>query len=108
MAPSFTGILVADHARSMELCHTALHFATLVLRPGSSFICKFLAGGTEHELKKVLQSRFHAVKYEKPEASAKRSTEGFFVCSGFKSRDGDRNSGATDTSDEYMSRLASG
>lgn len=40
MAPSFSGNHTADHARSMELCESALTFAEKVLQPGGSFVAK--------------------------------------------------------------------
>ena len=40
MAPSFSGNHTADHARSMELCESALRFAEKVLSPGGSFVAK--------------------------------------------------------------------
>lgn len=84
MAPSFSGHHSADHARSMELCESALGFAQHVLAPGGSFVAKFLMGGTEHEFRKRLQGYFQKVKTEKPDASRKASTEGFFVAVGYK------------------------
>ena len=42
-------------------------------------------GGTEHEFRKRLQTLFEKVKTEKPDASRKQSTEGFFVAMGYKS-----------------------
>jgi 23S rRNA (uridine2552-2'-O)-methyltransferase len=41
-------------------------------------------GGTEHEFRKRLQTLFAKVKTEKPDASRKQSTEGFFVAVGYK------------------------
>ncbi|KAI7901829.1 cell division protein [Cokeromyces recurvatus] len=84
MAPSFSGNHIADHAHSMELCESALSFAEKVLSPGGSFVAKFLMGGTEHEFRKKLKSLFAKVKTEKPDASRKQSTEGFFVALGYK------------------------
>lgn len=40
MAPSFSGNHLADHAKSMELCESALAFAQSVLKPGGSFVAK--------------------------------------------------------------------
>ncbi|KAI8875359.1 23S ribosomal RNA methyltransferase [Backusella circina FSU 941] len=40
MAPSFSGNHTADHARSMELCESALKFAEKVLVPGGCFVAK--------------------------------------------------------------------
>lgn len=41
-------------------------------------------GGTEFEFRRKLQTMFAKVKTEKPDASRKQSTEGFFVAVGYK------------------------
>lgn len=41
-------------------------------------------GGTEHEFRKRLKTMFAKVKTEKPDASRKQSTEGFFVAVGYR------------------------
>lgn len=41
-------------------------------------------GGTESDFRKKLQTMFSKVKTEKPDASRKQSTEGFFVAVGYK------------------------
>lgn len=41
-------------------------------------------GGTEFEFKRKLKTMFAKVKTEKPDASRKQSTEGFFVALGYK------------------------
>lgn len=41
-------------------------------------------GGTEFEFRRKLQAVFAKVKTEKPDASRKQSTEGFFVAVGYK------------------------
>ncbi|KAI9020137.1 FtsJ-like methyltransferase-domain-containing protein [Phycomyces nitens] len=84
MAPSFMGNHMADHARSMELCESALTFAQTVLATNGCFVAKFLMGGTEVEFRRKLQTMFLKVKQEKPDASRKQSTEGFFVALGYR------------------------
>ncbi|KAG2178071.1 hypothetical protein INT43_003324, partial [Umbelopsis isabellina] len=84
MAPSFSGNHHADHAKSMELCNISMSFAVNTLKSGGVFVCKFLMGGDEVELKKRLRTHFQKVKHEKPSASRKESTEGFLVATGFR------------------------
>ncbi|KAL1933962.1 hypothetical protein VTP01DRAFT_8052 [Rhizomucor pusillus] len=87
MAPSFTGNHFADHARSMELCESALMFAESVLAPGGAFVAKVIMGGDEVQFRQKLRTMFHQVKQEKPDASRKKSTEVFVVATGFKKND---------------------
>ncbi|KAI8971623.1 ribosomal RNA large subunit methyltransferase J [Mycotypha africana] len=84
MAPNFSGNHLRDHARSIELCESVLTFAKANLLPGGHFIAKFLAGGTEGEFKRKLQSEFQKVMYVKPDASRKQSSEGYYVAMDFK------------------------
>jgi 23S rRNA (uridine2552-2'-O)-methyltransferase len=41
-------------------------------------------GGGEIEFKQLLQKHFEKVRHEKPKASRKESTEGFFVGIGYR------------------------
>ncbi|CAO3669573.1 unnamed protein product [Umbelopsis ramanniana] len=84
MAPSFSGHHMADHARSMELCEYALAFASNILKKDGVFVCKFFMGGSEQEFRQLLREHFETVRHEKPKASRKESTEGFFVAMGFR------------------------
>ncbi|KAI2107665.1 2' O-ribose methyltransferase, partial [Ophidiomyces ophidiicola] len=66
-----SGIIIRDHARSMDLCRAALDFSFEVLKPGGHFICKFYQGNQDQELESKLKSLFHRVQREKPESSRK-------------------------------------
>ncbi|KAJ1925504.1 2' O-ribose methyltransferase [Tieghemiomyces parasiticus] len=80
MAPSFSGTHSIDHIRIMNLCEDAAGFARGILRPGGSFVCKFLVGGTEKDFSKELKTVFNKVIVAKPKSSRKESAEAFFVC----------------------------
>lgn len=41
-------------------------------------------GGQEMEFRKLLQTKFEKVRHEKPEASHSKSTEGYYLCLGYK------------------------
>jgi 23S rRNA (uridine2552-2'-O)-methyltransferase len=41
-------------------------------------------GGSEQEFRQLLRKHFETVRHEKPKASRKESTEGFFVAMGFR------------------------
>ncbi|CAG8559722.1 6590_t:CDS:2 [Paraglomus occultum] len=80
MAPNFSGKHLVDHMRSMDLCEAALSLAQETLGPGGTFLCKFLMGENDKELRTKLERNFRKVLYKKPEASRKESSEGYFVC----------------------------
>ncbi|CAG8784640.1 6407_t:CDS:2, partial [Acaulospora morrowiae] len=78
MAPNFSGIHFVDHLRSMELCESSFSFAEQVLKPGGAYLCKFIMGGSEVDFRNLLKNKFEKVRYEKPQASHKQSTEGYY------------------------------
>jgi 23S rRNA (uridine2552-2'-O)-methyltransferase len=84
MAAPTTGHGPTDHLRIIGLAEAAWQFATEVLAPGGSFICKVFQGGTEGELLKMLKTRCAVVKHIKPPASRKGSAEVYVVALDFK------------------------
>ncbi|PKC14852.1 cell division protein FtsJ [Rhizophagus irregularis] len=84
MAPNFSGQRFIDHVKSMELCEFSLNFAERVLKSGGTFLCKFLMGESDHEFRNNLKTKFDIVRHEKPQAVRKKSTEGYFMCLGYK------------------------
>ncbi|KAJ3174003.1 hypothetical protein HDU87_007217 [Geranomyces variabilis] len=86
MAHPFTGSRTADVARVIALCELALDVAERpeVLKRGGAFVCKFIQGEGDQELRQLLKSKFDKVAYEKPEASRSGSAEGYLVCLGYK------------------------
>jgi 23S rRNA (uridine2552-2'-O)-methyltransferase len=91
MAPNATGHRKTDHLRIMALAEAAAMFAREVLRPGSTFLCKVLQGGTEAELLAGLKRDFMTVKHLKPAASRSDSAELYVLAQGFRgSGDDDR------------------
>ena len=96
MAHPFTGNKVADVIRLQRLCETALLVADRILKPGGSFVCKFLRGkGNEgmifiimkrnfnitlsKELRSSLESKFQKILFDKPVSSRSESAEGYFI-----------------------------
>lgn len=75
MAPSTSGIRVADSARSALLVEQALAIARLVLRPGGHFLVKIFQGSEFHEILADVKKSFEWVKVVKPAASKKQSKE---------------------------------
>ncbi|RIA98465.1 23S rRNA Um-2552 2'-O-methyltransferase [Glomus cerebriforme] len=84
MAPNFSGQHFIDHVKSMELCESSLNFAEQVLRSGGTFLCKFLMGESDYEFRNNLKTKFDRVRHEKPQAVHRKSTEGYFMCLGYK------------------------
>jgi 23S rRNA (uridine2552-2'-O)-methyltransferase len=84
MAANATGHRKTDHLRIVALAETAAMFAREVLRPGGSFLCKVLQGGTEAELLTSLKRDFATVKHVKPAASRSGSAELYVLAQGFR------------------------
>jgi len=84
MAANATGHRPTDHLRIMALAEAAAHFARQVLRPGGSFVCKVLQGGTEAALLAELKRDFLTVKHIKPPASRSDSAELYLLARGFR------------------------
>ncbi|MFM9864084.1 MAG: RlmE family RNA methyltransferase [Micropepsaceae bacterium] len=84
MASPATGHRETDHMRVMALCETALDFAIEILKPGGTFLCKVLRGGTERELLETLKKRFQKVIHVKPPASRADSAEMYVLAMGFR------------------------
>lgn len=84
MAPNTTGNSSLDHLRIVGLCEEVFLFASEVLRPGGSMVCKVFQGGTEQNLLKELRKQYKTVKHVKPKASRKESSELYVVATGFK------------------------
>ena len=84
MAASASGHRQTDHLKIMALCDAALDFAKQVLKPGGTFLCKVLRGGTERELLDGMKRDFAMVRHVKPKASRSDSAELFVLASGFR------------------------
>jgi 23S rRNA (uridine2552-2'-O)-methyltransferase len=70
----------------MALAETAAEFASEVLSPGGTFVCKVFQGGTEAELLAQLKRDFATVKHVKPAASRSDSAELYLLATGFRGR----------------------
>jgi len=79
MAPSTSGIRVADSARSALLFESALEMARSALRPGGHFVAKLFQGAEFHVLVQAVKRDFEWVKVTKPDASRKQSKEIYVI-----------------------------
>lgn len=84
MAAPATGHPPTDHLRTMALCEAAFECAERLLRPGGTFVCKVLQGGTEAELLARIRKHFQNVRHVKPPASRSDSRELYFIATGFR------------------------
>jgi 23S rRNA (uridine2552-2'-O)-methyltransferase len=84
MAANATGHRKTDHLKIMALAETAAMFAREVLRPGGTFLCKVLQGGTEGALLAELKRDFASVRHVKPAASRSDSAELYVLAMGFR------------------------
>ena len=86
MAANTVGHKQTDHLRTMGLVEAVAQFAIDTLAEGGAFVSKVLAGGTDAELLALLKRNFRSVKYAKPPASRKGSSEWYVIAQGFKRR----------------------
>ena len=83
MAAHATGHKQTDHIKIIDLAETALDFTMNVLKPGGTFLCKVLRGGSEHDLLATMKRHFTTIKHIKPDASRADSAELFVLALGF-------------------------
>ncbi len=84
MAPSTSGIRVADSARSALLFERTLELVGLLLRPQGHFLSKIFQGSEFHDLLVQVKKSFPWVKVVKPDASRKESKEIYILAMRFK------------------------
>lgn len=82
MAPATTGVSLADHVASVELCDRALELAQRWLRPGGHFVCKVFQGEDEPDLRRRIQEVFKKLKAVRPKGTRAQSREIFLVARG--------------------------
>jgi 23S rRNA (uridine2552-2'-O)-methyltransferase len=85
MAPNTSGHRDLDHLKIIDLGEHALEFAKKTLSKDGALIMKTFQGGGEKQLAEKLKKSFSQVKFFKPGASRKDSSEIFLVAIGFLS-----------------------
>jgi len=85
MAPRTTGVPLADHVASVELCDRGLELALRWLRPDGSFVCKIFQGEDEPGFRDRMKAGFKNVRTLKPKGTRSRSREVFLVGTGRRS-----------------------
>ncbi len=83
MAPSLTGIKVADQARSMHLAELALEFASAHLGRGGAALVKVFHGSGLEAFRREMAGRFERFAVRKPASSRSKSAEVYMLGRGF-------------------------
>jgi 23S rRNA (uridine2552-2'-O)-methyltransferase len=84
MAHNTVGHRATDHLKIIALIEAAAEFAVETLKPGGAFVTKNFQGGSAGDVLERLRANFAEVKFVKPEASRKDSSEVYLVATGFK------------------------
>jgi 23S rRNA (uridine2552-2'-O)-methyltransferase len=84
MAPSTSGVRVADSARSALLFERALELAQHTLKAQGHFLGKIFQGSEFHSLLQEVKRQFAWVKVVKPSATRKESKEIYILAMRFK------------------------
>ena len=79
MAHNTVGHRQTDHLKIIALIEIAAEFAIKTLRPGGHFVTKNFQGGDAGHVLADLRANFRDVKYVKPAASRKGSSEVYLV-----------------------------
>jgi len=87
MAANTTGDQNTDHLRIIGLLEEALNLSQKILKNDGCFVGKIFQGGSSEEILNLLRQNFLSVKYFKPEASRKDSSETYLVALGFKGKE---------------------
>lgn len=83
MAPSTSGIKMADCARSALLFERAFEIARTALKQDGTFLAKIFQGAEFHKLLVEVKKHFHKTRVIKPEASRKQSKEIYILALNF-------------------------
>ncbi|MHC1725828.1 MAG: RlmE family RNA methyltransferase [Syntrophobacteraceae bacterium] len=86
MAPSTSGIRIADSARSALLFERALEIARSALKPGGSFLAKLFHGSEFHRLLAVVKKEYGQTRAIRPEATRKQSREIYILALNLKQK----------------------
>ncbi len=84
MAHNTVGHRQTDHLKIIALIEAAAEFAIRTLKPGGHFVTKNFQGGDAGGLLETLRAEFEEVKFIKPQASRKGSSEVYLAALGRK------------------------
>ncbi|TCD67703.1 2' O-ribose methyltransferase [Steccherinum ochraceum] len=95
MAANFSGHRVRDVEASLDICNAVFEFTARHLRTAASIgrtkggvlLLKHFAHPLTQQFRtQMLEPNFHSVQYCKPESSRSESSEGYWICRGWKPR----------------------
>ena len=75
MAPNTSGHKLTDHLKIIELVETAINCSNKFLKTDGFFVCKIFQGGAQGKLLELMKTSLKKIKYIKPLASRKESSE---------------------------------
>lgn len=75
MAPNTSGHSQTDHLRIVNLAEIAVNFSEIFLKKDGFFVCKVFQGGAQGKLLEFMKNTLKDIKYMKPLASRKESSE---------------------------------
>ncbi len=75
MAPNTSGHKLTDHLKIIELVETAINCSDKFLKTDGFFVCKIFQGGAQGKLLELMKTSLKKIKYIKPLASRKESSE---------------------------------
>lgn len=84
VSPDITGAWDVDHARQIQLAERSLEIAERFLRRDGNFFVKAFHGPELNGLKQRIGISFERVRYVKPAASRRRSSEIYILAQGYK------------------------
>ncbi|MCJ7517843.1 MAG: RlmE family RNA methyltransferase [Methanomassiliicoccales archaeon] len=83
MSPHISGSYSMDHARSVELCHHGLVFASKVLKKRGCMVMKIFQGDMMQDFLAEVRNHFGEVRLHGPKASRSSSSEIYIIAKGF-------------------------
>jgi 23S rRNA (uridine2552-2'-O)-methyltransferase len=82
VSPNISGVWEVDHARQVDLARRSLYVAACVLKKGGNFFVKVFQGELLDDFVSEVKREFRFVRFVKPKASRRKSSELFLVCLG--------------------------
>ncbi|NMJ86758.1 MAG: RlmE family RNA methyltransferase [Thaumarchaeota archaeon] len=84
IAPNITGAWQLDHIKQLSMTENAVTIAYKILTRNGNGVFKAFEGNMLNELRDRLKVKFNNVRFYKPRASRKASSEIYLVCLGYK------------------------
>ena len=79
MSPNSSGNKSVDHLRIVSLVERVIEISKEILKPKGFLISKIFQGGAQGELIQLMKSHLNNIRYIKPKASRKESSETYLV-----------------------------